>query len=408
MELPFTQRLFYFFPVFFCFCLPFGSLLLSGIVVLWTITAVFNLEKSYLRQGFRRPLLWILYAFFLLTLISAVFSENFSEAVFAVEIKLSFILFPFLLFCFRYPADIFKRCIVAFVSGCFFSCLYLIVRALIYALSGHPEYFFYTLFSDFIHASYFAMYLVLAIVFVVIFYRQWFRTQPAVIYSSWFFIGFFITGIFLCSSKMGLIAFFVCMPLLLFYRYVKTLRLSRLIMFMAGAGVLVWLALLFFPSSFARMDSIKNLSIDNIDKNSVESTAVRVLIWQQALELAKEHWLAGTGVGDANVALYKAYEQNGLSGAYSHRLNAHNQFLQTMVGMGVIGLLPLMVLTLGSMARAIKTRHFLLFVFSLLVSLHFLVESMLQTSAGVLFFVFFLCFFDLVGEERLKADPGLA
>src|SRR4051812_49377608 len=182
MEIPLSKKLFYFFPVFFCFCMPFGSLLLSGIVAGWTFFSFLNLQKASLAQGLRKPLLWLMFSFFILTCLSALFSGKGVDAFFAVEIKLSFIIFPYLLFCFTYPPDIIKRCIISFVSGCFFACLYLIVRAFIFSANGRPEYFFYTLFSQFIHASYFSMYLVLAIYFVVLLYGQWFRHQRAFTY----------------------------------------------------------------------------------------------------------------------------------------------------------------------------------------------------------------------------------
>jgi O-antigen ligase len=214
MQLPLRQKLFYFFPVLFCFCLPFGSLLLSAIIIFWTISSLFNLDKTKLREGLTNYHLWVLYLFFGLTLLSAIFSEDKTEAVFSVEVKMTFLLFPYLFFCFSWPLDILKRCVVAFVSGCFFACLYLIIRAFVYSYYGQPEYFFYSMFSDFIHTSYFAMYLNMAIIFVLTLYPTWFSMQRSVIYSSYFFVAIFATSIFLCSSKLGLISFFSCVLLL--------------------------------------------------------------------------------------------------------------------------------------------------------------------------------------------------
>lgn len=400
MKLSARQWLFYFFPVFFCFCLPFGSLLLSAIIVGWTVSSFFNLDRKTIRQGFRRPLLLLSYLFFLLTLISAAFSENFSDAVFEVEIRLSFLVLPYLFFCFKYPADILRRCVVAFVSGCFFACLYLVGRAFVFSVAGHPEYFFYTHFSFFIHAGYFAMYLALAIVFVVVLYPRWFRLQKPVIYSSWFFLAFFTTGIFLCASKMGILGFFICLPLLVFYRIRHTHRVKAALV---SAVVVIGVAAasyLIFPSAFDRWTSMTRFS-EPVDPASTESTAVRKLIWGQAWQLAKENWLFGVGAGDANAELYAAYQRTGMTGAFDHRLNAHNQYLQTFIAIGITGLVLLLLLTAGQLIKALWRRHFLLSVFCLLTMLNFAIESMLQASAGVLFFMFFLCFFNLADEDTL-------
>jgi O-antigen ligase len=401
MEISLKQKLFYFFPVLFCFCLPFGSIVLSALVVAWVLISFFNLNKVDFINGIRNKKLILFYSFFFITVLSALFSSNVSEAGFSIEVKLTFFIFPYLFFCFKWPSSILKRCVISFVSGCFFACVYLIGRAFLYTLDGQPDYFFYSLFSDFIHASYFAMYLILAIVFVVLLYNNWFKTQKSVIYSSYFFVSIFITSIFLCSSKLGMISFFISMPLLFLYKFKEKLN-GKIILAICFSMVVLFLALIkVAPQSFNRFNSLSSASLQNVDKTSSESTTVRILIWKEALVLIKNNFLFGTGVGDANDNLYNSYEQNGLTGALEHKFNAHNQFLQTFIGMGLTGFAVLLAITLGSLINAILKKHFLLFIFSLIIILNFMVESMLQTSAGVLFFAFFACFFEKVNESDL-------
>lgn len=403
MEFPLKQKLFYFFPVVFCFCLPFGSRITSVIIALWTFLSFFNFNFDQFKKGLVHRNFLTLVFFFALTLISAFLSDNKQEGLFGVEVKLSLLLFPYLFFCFQWPVQILKRCVVSFVSGCFFASIYLIGRAFFYSLNGHPEFFFYTLFSDLIHASYFAMYLLLAIVIVVLFYDKWFRDQKSVVYSSYFFVGVFVISIFLCSSKLGIISFFCSMPLLLLYKW-RSLMNFRKLMFILFSGLLVVIVFYgLFPDSFNRLNSLTSIP-ENIDKTSTESTTVRVLIWQESIELIRAGLLFGTGVGDVNDDLYRAYEANGLTGAYEHKLNAHNQFLQTFLGMGIIGFVTLLLLTVGQLIKGILKKHFILFIFSLVIFLNFLVESMLQTAAGVLFFSFFYCLFNLVDEEALLSE----
>ncbi len=404
MELSIKQRLFYFFPALFCFCLPFGSLVLSGLVVLWMITSFFNFDKEQFKTGIKNKNLWWLLTFFFITLISALVSSDKNEANFSVEIKMSFLVFPYLFFCFKWPLQIIKRCVVSFVSGCFFAALVLIVRAAYHAFTGHPEYFFYTQFSVFIHASYFAMYLIMAIALVIVFYPAWFKAQKNVVYTAYFFILVFITTIFLCSSKLGILSFFIAAPLILLYKLRSFLNLKKIALLISGMVVLGFLSYKLFPEAFNRLSSLTAISSSSIDKTSSESTEVRILIWEQCVNIIKNNFWLGTGVGDANDALYAAYTANGLTGASDHNLNAHNQYFQTFIGLGIIGFLILLILTFGYLIKGIVKKHFLLFLFSFLISLNFLVESMLQTSAGVLFFVFFFCLFNLTNEEELKHE----
>lgn len=401
MELSLKQRLFYFFPALFCFCLPFGSLVLSGLVVLWTITSFFNIDKEQFKTGIKNKNLWWLITFFFITLISALFSANKNEANFSIEIKMSFLIFPYLFFCFKWPLQIIKRCLVSFISGCFFACMVLILRAAYYAFTGHAEYFFYTQFSVFIHASYFAMYLILAIALVILLYPAWFKTQKNVTYTSYFFVITFIVTVFLCASKLGLISFFIAMPLILLYKFQMLLTVKKTTILIVTLFILGIVVYKVFPGAFERLSSLTAVSSATLDKTSSESTTVRILIWEQCINIIRSNFWLGTGVGDVNDELYKAYEANGLTGALEHKLNTHNQYFQTFIGLGIIGFLILIAITLGYMIKGISKKLFLLFLFSLLIVLNFLVESMLQTSAGVLFFVFFFCLFNLITEKEL-------
>lgn len=395
MELNFKQRLFYFFPILFCFCLPFGSLILSGIIILWGISSFFNIDKETLKNGFKSMTLQLLFGFFLLTCLSALLSENKADALFNAELKLSFLFIPYFIFCFKWPIEIIKKCLISFVSGCFFASLYLLVRATVFALNGHSEYYFYTLFSDLIHASYFAMYLILAITVVVLYYPGWYRNERNIKYLSSVFLITFSLVIFLCSSKLGLISFFMCVPPLLYYKFKSSFTISRALIALLVLVILIFTLSKVFPESFNRLDSIASMSAQPVDKSSSESTTVRILIWDQCLQLIKSNFIFGVGVGDVNDVLFESYKQNGITGALEHKLNAHNQYLQTFVGMGFIGFILLLSVTLFQLIKALLKRNFILAITMLLIVLNFLVESMLQTSAGTLFFVFFLCIFSL-------------
>jgi O-antigen ligase len=173
------------------------------------------------------------------------------------------------------------------------------------------------------------------------------------------------------------------------------------------SGILIGIfisAYYIFPGVFDRLNSIVAISNQPIDKTSSESTAVRVLIWEQSLDLIKNNFILGTGVGDANDSLYEAYKTNGLIGAYEHRFNAHSQYFQTFIGLGLIGIALLLMMTFWQLITSIVKKRFLHLIFAFLIVTNFFVESMLQTAAGVLFFAFFYCFFNLINEEQLKTE----
>lgn len=385
------NRLFYFFPLLFSFCLPFGTLFLSHIIIIWCLFSFINIEIQELKKGLLNKNLQLCYLFFILTILSALMSDNKIESLFSIEIKLSFLILPYLVFCFRWPIGLLKKCFISFVSGCFFACIYLILRALIYKYNNHSEYFFYSLFSKFLHTAYFSMYLLLALSIIIIYYTKWFNSQKNIIYSSYIFIFIFGICIILCSSKIGILSLLIIVIILFYYKFKKILSLKNIGVFILSLSLIIITINKLLPNSLDRFNSLTNISSKHQDKKSSESTTLRILIWEQSINLIKNNFLLGTGVGDANDELYKKYQSNGIDVAFDEKLNAHNQFLQTFIGIGLFGFILLCIISIGQIFIAYNKKNILMFVFFIIISLNFFVESMLQTSAGVLFFVFFFC-----------------
>jgi len=99
--------------------------------------------------------------------------------------------------------------------------------------------------------------------------------------------------------------------------------------------------------------------------------------------------------------MHKAKELFGPDINLKRHYNAHNQYIDTFVALGLPGLLVLLALLLWPFIYAIKKGHYLLLslVLILLVSLFF--ESMINRQAGVMFFAFFLpMIFGLRNQKR--------
>ena len=74
-----------------------------------------------------------------------------------------------------------------------------------------------------------------------------------------------------------------------------------------------------------------------------------------------------------------------------HELNAHNQFSDTIIAVGLIGLLLFILMFLSPTYLWIKNKNFDIVFFSLLIIIAFnsLFESVLERQMGIMFFVFF-------------------
>ena len=384
--------------------MPFGGMYLPPFVILWFFVALIGGNKQTAINGFKNKWFLLLFSFIVFHCISALLSHNKQEALSSVEVKLSFLAFPVYIFLFDYKTDTIKRIFAGFVSGCLFALLACLGRATFHYFTAHnSDYFFYTDFSYFIHVGYFSMYLLFAIVIMQMAYPIWFKNDAMIKGLRYAFSLVFVIGIFLCASKIGIIALFITLLALAMAQVKDKLNVKASFLLLLIIAALTFVTYKIIPMPFDRIKSaIGTATNGNIDKTSTESTAVRMLIWNESAEIFKDNFWLGTGSGDANDALHARYEASGLTGALKSNLNTHNQFFQTGIALGVFGLIILLVTTFGAMLYGFVKKNLMLCIFSIIIILNFLVESMLQTQAGNLFFVYFLCLLLKYNPQKLE------
>ncbi len=382
------------FPLLISFLLPFG--INYGIIISLWLICFFVFED--LKLGFRKMLTnnwsYVFISFFVIHAVGYFFSINKAEALSCIEIKLPFLFLPFLIFTSNFNELQLKKITISFVSGCLilaFACLF---RATYLYFITNTNAFFYSEFTYFLHPSYFAMYFIFAQLIVMLYYKTWLSHLKYLNLKIGFISLVFLVCIFLASSKMGVIAAFTILPVTLFVLLINRGYKKLMIIILIGLIAITGLVYKLVPSPFQRLQTAITVttSTESIDLSATESTAVRILIWKQAVDIIKQNFVLGKSPGDANDALYQAYQKNGLTGAIKKKLNAHNQFLQTFIGTGIVGFILLFLMTVGAIIVGLYKRNYALVVFSFLITINFLVESMLQAQAGFIFFVFFLCF----------------
>lgn len=146
-----------------------------------------------------------------------------------------------------------------------------------------------------------------------------------------------------------------------------------------------------FPDTFYRVAIAKDILYGKvpIDLKSDDGTNERILIWRSSLEIVDENPVFGVGTGDVKDVLLKKYEENHITAAAVKRLNAHNQYLQTCIALGGVGLLILILCLIFPAIYAIRNHDLLYFLFLMLIFLNLLFESMFERQAGIVFYSFF-------------------
>ncbi|MCX6231078.1 MAG: O-antigen ligase family protein [Bacteroidetes bacterium] len=215
-----------------------------------------------------------------------------------------------------------------------------------------------------------------------------------------FLLIWFTFYVIILSSKAGIvclliIAFFLLLNLIIKR---KLYILSLIIFFVLISFVIVGIKK--FPMLTDRVNTtIQAINSSEKDINKEDGTVQRIEIWKTSITLIKENFLIGVGTGDVKDALLKSYDEKGMTFAKNKNLNAHSQYFQTFITLGIIGFLILLSLFIFPLIHAFKNRNFIYLFFLLIVAINIAVESMFENQAGVVFYTFFNSFLFLTGRQ---------
>ncbi len=395
----FHRKVFYLLCLVLAFCIPIHPKIIPPVAALMVLNWL--IEGNYIRvfhQLLRDELRFRTLAFgfiYILYLAGMLYSSNTAYGWFDLEVKLSLLLFP-LIFATSdtgsFTASGFRYILIAFVAGCFTLSVILILYSFVhYYLNGVPEAFYYRNLSWYFHPSYIAMYFTFGIAILIrslISDRRltwrWDILRFALV--SWFF--FFII---LLSSKAGILVTALVIAGGLVFLFLKSRSLIKTLIWLLIAVAAFALSLTLTTVATKRMTTAQETIGKPISGEERSSTMERMGIWKSGLIVLKSHWMFGVGTGDVKDALMETYRKEHYEAAYSQKLNAHNQYLQTFMALGIPGIITLLGMLLVPFIRSFRQEDFIRFSFVVIFALNIAVESMLETQAGVVFYAFFNC-----------------
>ncbi len=394
----YSIMLFLFLLTFYRYFSLYG-LLLIGLV--WILEGQWKRKLNYFIQNKRRRKLLFFTVIYFLYLTGLLYSEKLhgmEGGYFSLQVKLSLVLFPVIIGSFPEKVLIWKaKYTYAFAAGALLSFLYCLARALLaYFENGNLKAFYYMELSTFLHPSYASMYLNILIGLLAWhLYGNWRRLRSILKILLLFLVLFFIFMIILLSSKAGLAGLIIVVVVFLadlaFFRR-KWAHSAAIALFFTAY---IFLLISNFNYLSARVNLAKKAVAEKNDQQDTEEgTADRMLIWTLSTDIIRDYPF-GVGTGDVTETLIMKYEEQGLHHALKYRLNAHNQFIQTGLAIGIPGLLMLIMYFAIPGITAIWRWHPLYLAFLALLFFNFMVEAMLETQAGVVFYAFFNCFFFL-------------
>jgi O-antigen ligase len=168
------------------------------------------------------------------------------------------------------------------------------------------------------------------------------------------------------------------------------------------AAIIQWTQYRNFPKTlyafmfFSVFFFIQFFDFNKLDSNYIFSSSVevskRVSAWQQAFSIIKTDYLFGNP------------NYNGVIIESGTRTNAHNQWLDLLLEMGILGVLALFGVYIFSFYMAFRSRDYFFKGFLLLTLIFSLVESTLANQSGIVFFSIFNSLFLLKSRLRVKTN----
>lgn len=400
------QLIFLYATIALAVLLPFGKLVPIPIVVLflnWLIEGDFKMKWKNMQNNklvLVLPLFYVLHVFGLFT------TSNSVAGLFDLEVKLSLFILPLIFASKPLNAEDFAKLRYFFVISLLCVGCFLLLKSSWTYLNTGVALFSYTSFSTLLHPSYFSMYLNVGLLFCWFEWKNpfFFRKKVYLILAAFFLVLLIV----LSASKMGM---FSCLLFVAFAAF--KLFYERFNKWLAITSVLILLSSLLFvafsvPSLKNRIHWMIEAVTSPTQNTSAESSAVRINVWKSAVELIVEDPLIGYGTGDVKQELTKRYQKNKMSSAFEHEYNAHNVFLQTGVALGLLGLFTVLFLCFAPFFISDYRKKDLFLFFLVLITLNFLVESMLDRQAGVIFTAFFYSIlatnFELNSKEKLNVN----
>jgi O-antigen ligase len=386
--------------------LPFVEYVNSWAIVFMTFVWLFTADYSTITTSFKERKLGIYFlAYFAWLAIGLLYTSNKESGVQDLILKLSFLIFPFvLLYNKRIDEHFLRGNIRVFYYTMFLSSIFMLFiaweKVMLNSNADLEEllgYFTYEQFAEAIHIQpiYLSMYMV-ASFFAVI----WdFFLDPKIgltragkwVARIWAF-HFYMMVILLSSRMELLVMLFISFVALAYYDGKLAKKWARAVFKMLVLASVTIALLGAFPVNKARYEEMVDIEKD-YTQTKWGGRSIRIHKWLNTLELISDNAFLGTGAGDMQEELMEVYKKNDFMIAYNYRFNPHNQYLQSWASSGLLALFLLIGILFISLLYAIRSKNTLYVAMVLLLALSMLTESMLERQKGIVFFSFFLLFF---------------
>ena len=361
------------------------SVVMTNVVISILVLSVFIDIEIGIKLGrlLKSKQFWILLSLFILFCISALYSSDTTGAWKEIEIRLPLFIFP-LIFGIAPLSEKQKELVFKFFI------LLTVIIPTIGFVSQLTTYFdtkdsgfFYN--DHLVHyagkqAAYFALYVNIALIGVFYFWQKHQGKSKLEKVTLLTAFSFLVVIQYLLASRMALMVMLLLIVGFMGVQlFTKTSKKQIIVMFGGFVFAVIGLTVL-FPKALKRFDSITHFEyrFDNtnpinhfngeIKAENWNGLNTRLALWTCAWDVVKEKPIFGTGIGDVQDDLVRAYKEKNFIFALESNYNSHNQYLDILLSNGILGLFVFLGFIVYVIQYARQTKDWLLLAILLVFS----------------------------------------
>lgn len=366
--------------------LPWGrsidSIGVFALAFIWLFS--FEWKEKWMNIKESKALLLPFVLFFCSFLLGLTYSTDFQAGIEEVLRKLSFIILPVIIVSIYPKIERYFFIIkVCFVFSLLIYFLVSLFTAYSSYIAGNELAFYYIHLISFskMHPSYISMYLILAIFFL---------DQEAAKRGKYVYILVIVFTIFvlLLSARAEILILLCALIVMMLYRII-VLKEWKMALAIASLVALFFIVSVYFlPELHTRFYAL--VKGEERKEAIIDIKNEREQLWSIAIKQIKLSPFIGIGTGSSAGFFMNEFVTNGFTKFEREKLNnAHNQYLQQMLSLGIAGIGSLVFMYLFIAWNSVISKNVYLFLFVFLVALASLTECVLETQSGIVFFSFF-------------------
>ena len=394
--------------------LPFSIQLCNAglliVIISWVITGNWNEKWNSIRSN----IILIPFAvFFILNLLGLLYTHDASNSWFNLEKKISWIILPVIL---ASSPLLSKKKIqsifLLFIGACFAGALVCLFNATYLYLTNAPAnkmfsalydvlnptssdkwiFFSYASLSSgiSIHPTYFSLYLLFSLLLLYkIFHEDFLRLPSRRRIALIALVIYFSVFIVLLSSRIAMLELVLLSFTGTFLLFEGSHWQKRIAACCVTCFLIASLIYINPVSRYRNFEEPLYLSFPSQNSHQTLSISIRASLWWLSVQSTKDINLAwGAGPGDVKAVVKNTSKKYAVSNVLE-TFDPHNQFLQTLLALGLLGLASLILCFLIPSYLAFRGGDFFYMTFVALFVLVGLTESVLEMQKGIVFFAIF-------------------